>query len=273
MKGHQLLEQRLRVPLSKHEKLLLPRRWQILGDLVLVNIPSKIVHLKHEIGDALLDLYPRCKSALWDKGVRGSLRTPEIEVIAGSGTKTIHKENRCKFALDANSVMFSAGNFAERVRMGTMGSNERVLDMFSGIGQLSIPIAVHAHPQSIVAIELNSVAYHYLRQNIRLNNVDSIVQPILGNCAHVTLNAEFDRVIMGHFDACDYLLKALRVLAPDGVVHYHELVPEELMYKRPYAHVEQAAQTLARSADLLGTRKVKDYAPGIAHVVVDARIN
>jgi tRNA wybutosine-synthesizing protein 2 len=219
MKGHQLLEQRLRAPLAEHEKLLLPRSWQILGDLVLVNIPSKIVRLKHEIGEALLDLYPRCKSALWDKGVRGSLRTPEIEVIAGSGTTTVHKENRCKFALDASRVMFSAGNFAERVRMSTIGSNERVLDMFSGIGQLSIPIAVHACPQSIVAIELNSVAYRYLRQNIRLNNVDNIVQPILGNCAHVTPNAQFDRVIMGHFDACDYLHKALRSLAPKGVVH------------------------------------------------------
>jgi tRNA wybutosine-synthesizing protein 2 len=169
--------------------------------------------------------------------------------------------------------MFSAGNFAERVRMSTVGSNERVLDMFSGVGQLSIPMAVHAHPQSVTAIELNSVAYRYLRQNIRLNSVNGIVRPILGNCAHVTPNVQFDRVIMGHFDACDYLHKGLRSLAPEGVVHYHEIVPLELMHKRPYARVEQAARALARSADLLGTRKVKDYAPGIAHVVVDARID
>jgi tRNA wybutosine-synthesizing protein 2 len=273
MKGHQLLEERLRAPLAENEKMLLPRRWQILGDLVLVNIPTKIVHLKHEIGEALLDIYPRCKSALWDKGVRSSLRTPEIEVIAGSGTRTVHKENRCKFALDASRVMFSAGNFAERVRMSTVGSNERVLDMFSGIGQLSIPIAVHAHPHSIVAIELNSIAYRYLRQNIRLNNVCSTVRPVLGNCAHVVPSDQFDRVIMGHFDACDYLHIALRWLAPEGVIHYHELAPVEMMYKRPYARVEQAAQALAKSADLLGTRKVKDYAPGIAHVVVDVRIS
>jgi tRNA wybutosine-synthesizing protein 2 len=273
MKGHQLLEQRLRTPLSEHEKLLVPHRWQILGDLVLVNIPTKITRLKREIGEALLDLYPRCKSVLWDKGVHGSLRTPEIEVIAGAGTRTVHKENRCKFALDASRVMFSAGNFAERVRMSTIGSNERVLDMFCGIGQLSIPIAVHSRPQSIVAIELNSVAYSYLRKNITLNRVNDIVRPILGNCAHVTPNAQFDRVIMGHFDACDYLHRALCSLAPEGVLHYHELVPVEVMYKRPYAHIEQAAQALARSADLLGIRKVKDYAPGIVHVVVDARIN
>ena len=86
MRGHQLLEPLLPAPLAEDEKQLLPRRWQILGDLVLVNIPAKIEHLKHDIGEALLDLYPRCKSALWDKGIRGSLRTPNIEVIAGSET-------------------------------------------------------------------------------------------------------------------------------------------------------------------------------------------
>lgn len=273
MRGHQLLEPLLPAPLAEDEKQLLPRRWQILGDLVLVNIPVKIEHLKHDIGEALLDLYPRCKSALWDKGIRGNLRTPNIEVIAGSETSTIHKENYCKFALDASRVMFSAGNFAERVRMSKVGGNEKVLDMFSGIGQLCIPMAVHAHPQSICAIELNSIAYGYLKENITLNNVDGIVRPILGNCADATPKEQFDRVLMGHFDACDYLCKALQALVPGGVVHYHELVPLELIGERPRAHVAQAARALARSPELLSVRKVKDYAPGVAHVVVDARIN
>jgi tRNA wybutosine-synthesizing protein 2 len=273
MKGHDLIEQLLRARLTKCERGLLPRRWQILGDLVLVNIPSAIAHRKREIGDALLEIYPRCKSVLWDKGVRGSLRTPQVEVIAGSGTRTEHKENYCKFALDASRVMFSAGNFSERLRMSKIGSNERVLDMFSGIGQLSIPMAVHAHPQLIVAVELNSIAYNFLRQNIALNKVSHIVQPLLGNCADVTPNEQFDRVIMGHFDARDYLQTALLALSPGGVLHYHELVPLELMHKRPGAHIDYAASASARSIDHLEAHKVKDYAPGIAHVVVDATIS
>jgi len=273
MRGHQLLEPLLMRPLEEGEKQLLPRRWQILGDLVLVNIPAEIEHLKHDIGEALLVVYPRCKSVLWDKGVRGKLRKPDIEVIAGSKTNTIHKENYCKFALDASRVMFSAGNFAERARMSEVGCSEKVLDMFSGIGQLCIPMAVHAHPQSICAIELNSVAYGYLKQNITLNDIDDIVHPILGNCAYVTPKEQFDRVIMGHFDAFDYLQTALQALVPGGVMHYHEIVPLELMRERPRAHVAQAARALNRSTELLGVRKVKDYAPGIAHVVVDATIN
>ncbi|MGZ4891349.1 MAG: hypothetical protein ACXV2B_03675, partial [Halobacteriota archaeon] len=52
MRGHELLEPLLPAPLAEDEKQLLPRRWQILGDLVLVNIPAKIEHLKHDIGEA-----------------------------------------------------------------------------------------------------------------------------------------------------------------------------------------------------------------------------
>ena len=241
---------------------------------MLVNIPAEIEHLKHEIGEALLDLYPRCKSALWDKGVRGSLRTPDIEVIAGSETSTIHKENYCKFALDASRVMFSAGNFAERVRMSKVGCNEKVLDMFSGIGQLCIPMAVHAHPQSICAIELNSVAYGYLKQTITLNNVDGIVRPILGNCADVTAERAIrPRNQRDILTRATIFAKRFKLSFPGASVHYHELVPLELIGERPRAHVAQAARAPARSAELLSVRKVKDYAPGVAHVVVDARIN
>ncbi|HYA32780.1 MAG TPA: class I SAM-dependent methyltransferase family protein [Candidatus Bathyarchaeia archaeon] len=273
MRGHELLKPLLRAQLTRDEKQLLPRRWQILGDLVLVNIPAKIEYLRYDIGEALLDLYPRCKSVLWDKGVGGNLRKPRVEVIAGSETTTIHKENYCKFALDARRVMFSAGNFAERVRMSKVGNGEKVLDMFAGIGQFCVPMAVHGHPESISAIELNSVAYNYLRQNVKLNHIEDIIQPRLGNCADVASDDQFDRVLMGHFDAYDYLCRGIEALVPSGIVHYHEIVPLELAFERPPANVARAARALSRTAQVLNVRKVKDYAPGIAHVVVDARIH
>jgi len=271
MKGHTLLAQTIG-ELGESERRLLPRRWQILGDLVLVNIWPQIEHLKRQIGQGLLQLYPRCRSVLWDKGVYGRLRTPEVEVIAGGATETLHKENYCKFALDARLVMFSAGNFAERLRMAKIGAGEAVLDMFSGIGQLCIPMAVHARPSSIVAIELNPAAYHYLKQNIALNRVNEIIRPVCGDCAEIKSTHQFDRVIMGHFDARHYLQKAIQSLRCDGVLHYHEVVPSEAMRELPFTRVAETAGRLARSAELLQTRKVKDYAPGIIHVVTDAKI-
>jgi len=112
--------------LSKNELKLLPRGWQILGDIIIVSIPPQLETRKHEIGEALLQFYPRCKT------VSGPYREPDVEVIAGSGTETIHKENGCKFKLDAANIMFSPGNLDERKRMSMLGKDEIVVDMFAG---------------------------------------------------------------------------------------------------------------------------------------------
>ena len=77
--------------------------------------------------------------------ITGKKREPEIEIIAGSQTETIHKENGCKFKLDVAKVMWSKGNVNERLRIAKLiKDNERVLDMFAGIGYFTIPAAVHA---------------------------------------------------------------------------------------------------------------------------------
>lgn len=273
MRGYELLQRAMPRALTETEQRWLPRTWQVLGDLILVHIHPPVESLKHDLGQGLLKLYPRCKSVLWDKGVRGTLRQPNVEVIAGTETTTVHKENSCKFALDASRVMFSAGNFAERLRMSAVGEGEDVLDMFSGIGQLCIPIAVHARPRSVTAIELNPVAYEYLKQNVALNHLTRVMQPIAGDCTHFTLSKQFDRVIMGHFSACRYLKNGIELLRPGGVLHFHTTMPINEMHNQPCDLIEAAAHQTARLAEVLDVRRVKSYAPGIAHVVADVRIN
>ncbi|MGZ4904295.1 MAG: class I SAM-dependent methyltransferase [Halobacteriota archaeon] len=273
MRGYELLQRAMPRALTECEQTWIPRTWQILGDLVLVHVQPPVEHLKYLIGQGLLRLYPRCKSVLWDKGVLGTLREPDVEVIAGTETVTVHKENHCKFALDARRVMFSAGNFAERLRMSTVGEGEDVLDMFSGVGQLCIPLAFHARPRSVTAIELNPVAYEFLKQNIVLNNLTSVMQPVAGDCTQVVLNRRFDRVIMGHFNAYRYLKKGTELLRPGGVLHFHAVVPVEEMHDQPCNLIEETTRQTARLAEVLEVRKVKSYAPGIAHVVADVRVN
>ncbi|MGZ4911627.1 MAG: class I SAM-dependent methyltransferase [Halobacteriota archaeon] len=273
MRGYELLQRAMPRALTEAEQRWLPRTWQILGDLVLVHIQPPVEHLKYDIGQGLLQLYPRCKSVLWDKGVRGTLRQPNVELIAGTETTTVHIENSCKFALDARRVMFSAGNFAERLRMSTVGEGEDVLDMFSGIGQLCVPIAVHARPRSVTAIELNPVAYEFLKQNVVLNHVTTIMRPIAGDCKYINLSKRFDRVIMGHFNANRYLKKGIELLRPNGVLHFHTIAPIEEMRNQPCDLIEAATHQAMRVAEILDVHRVKSYAPGIAHVVADVRIS
>jgi len=225
------------------------------------------------IGTALLRLYPRCRCVLADTGVRGQFREPCREVIAGRPAETIHRENGVLFKLDPMRIMFSQGNVKERMRMASLGKDEIVVDMFAGIGYFSLPMAVHSRPYRITAIEINPVAHRYLVENIRLNHVEDIVEPVLGDCAVLTPEGDADRVIMGMVGITDrYLRKGIEALRPGGILHYHQNVPawqypDALI--RPPVH---AAALLGRSAEPLGCHKIKKYAPGIIHGVADIRI-
>lgn len=253
---------------------LLPRGWYILGDIIVVKIHPALAPFQTHIGQALLSFYPRCQTVLRDFGIEGQLREPKRETIAGIKTETVHRENGILFGLDARKVMFSAGNLKERMRMSLLGKDEFVVDMFAGIGYFTLPMAVHSRPRKIMAIELNPNAYHYLCQNIHLNHVERIVEPIFGDCAKETPQGVADRVVMGMVQVTDrYLQKAILALRPGGMLHYHQTVPS---WKYPAAaakDVIDAAAALGRNAEILQCIKVKKYSPGVVHAVVDASID
>lgn len=259
--------------LTAEEEAVLPRGWQVIGEILLVHVPDVLRHRRTELGEALLQLYPRCKTIVETKRIAGEYREPVIDIIAGNGTETIHKENYVLYKLDVAKIMYSQGNFYERKRMSTLGKDEYVVDMFAGIGYFTLPMAVHAKPRRIDAIELNPVSYGYLCENIRLNKIEGIVNPINGDCREKAPEAVADRVIMGYVGTThEYLPWGIKALRPGGILHYHETVPERIMYERPGRYITDAAERQGRKAEILETIKVKKYSPGVWHVVVDARI-
>ena len=268
------LSEMLKADLSSEEIDLLPRGWFILGQVIIVKIDPRLDRLCPEIAQALLSMYPRCKTVLRDFGIEGQLRQPRREIIAGSITETVHVENGVRFKLDAARIMFSQGNLRERIRMSRLGRDETVVDMFTGIGYLSLPMAVHSNPRKILAIELNPVAFHYLRDSIQLNHVADRVRPLLGDCRDRTPVGLADRVIMGMVQVTDqYLQTGIRALRPGGMLHYHQTIPSRLYPERAIDDVVKAADEEGRKAEIIGCSRVKKYSPGVVHAVVDARID
>ncbi len=249
----------------------IPRRYKILGDIVLVKIPKEVEEYSEEIGKAIMKLHPRVKAVWRDYGREGMLRKPKVELIAGKGSETIHRENGCLFKLDVTKVMYSTGNQGERMRVARMvEEGEVIVDMFAGIGYFSIPIAVHARPSRIYAIEINPDSYHYLLENIKLNGVKTI-EPMLGDSMKVTPEGVADRVLMGHLFCHEFLGVAIRAVGDEGVVHYHESTPEAVI-DRPVDRVREACRKEGRRCEILSVRKVKNYSPGVYHIVVDFRV-
>jgi len=259
----------LDIPL--HEKKLLPSGWQILGDVIIVTLHKELEPRKYGIAQALLSMYPGCRTVLLDRGIGGRMRLPIREIIAGDNTETIHRENGCQFKLDAMQIMYSQGNLAERKRMSKLGNGEIVVDMFAGIGYFSIPMAVHSRLLKIYAIEINPVSFGYLRENIRLNRVENIIEPVEGDCVLFTPEGIADRVIMGYFDAHPYLEKGIGALVHGGILHYHEAVPEAVE-DRPVKRIIESAGKLGRKVEIIEAHRIKKYSPGVWHVVVDAKI-
>ena len=204
--------------------------------------------------------------------IQGTKREPIYKVLYGSETETIHKENGCLFKLDLAKVMWSKGNNNERLRIAKLVEDgETVLDMFAGIGYFSIPIGVHANAKEIIPIEINPNSYKFLCDNIKLNKLDN-VNPIWGDCKNETPNFKADRILMGYVKTTHHYLKiAIGSLNKGGIIHYHETVPEKLIETRPIERIR--AQAGNRDVELLKINKIKKYAPGVEHVVIDARIN
>ncbi len=203
-------------------------------------------------------------------------RRPMLKHLAGERVAEVtHREYGYMLRLNLERLMLSLGNSLERLRMaGLTGGGETVVDMFAGVGQFSIPVAVLATPRKIFSVEINPEAYRYLVLNTRLNRVEDIVEPILGDCREVVeerLQGVADRVIMGYLmGTMEALPQALKTLRRDvgGVIHFHELVrrsEEEGFVEELLGRVESEGY----EARLLRWRKVKSYSRTRNHIVVD----
>ena len=239
-------------------------KYKKIGDILILNDDS----------DNLEELAEKhnVKTIMKIDHIQGTKREPVYKILFGSETETINKENKCLFKLDLSKVMWSKGNVNERLRIAKLvRDNETVLDMFAGIGYFSIPIGVHSNARKVISIEINPNSYYYLCENVKLNKCDNIT-PVFGDCLVETPKYNADRILMGYVKTTHHYLKvAVNSLNKGGIIHYHETVPEKLLETRPISRIKQAAGD--RDVELLKINKIKKYAPGVEHVVIDALID
>lgn len=254
-------------------------RAKFLGDIALVKITGDVEGKEKTIAEKIMSRNPHIRSVIGIYGVSGKLRTPVARLIAGdSNTETIHREYGCQFKLDALKLMFSLGNSWERVRISRLVTpGEAVVDMFAGIGQFTIPIAVKSGPSKIYSFELNPDAYQYLLENIRLNRVEDRVTPIMDDCRRgdsYGLVGIADRVLMGyHGGTLEYLPYALKFLKPSGgYIHFHELAERDVGWEKLLKSCMEVAGRHGFGVKLYNFREVKTYSPKLSHWVLDLNI-
>lgn len=272
----ELLSEELKDKLSKKELLLLPSSYQKIGDIVILNLKKELWKHDKSISKIVLEKIPNTKSVFRRTGfIETEFRSPQIKLIAGDNkTVTTHKEHGIAYKLDMKNVMFSKGNLNERKRViKQIKKGETVVDMFAGIGYFCLGIAKFSKTNKVYAIEINPKSYEYLLENIRLNEVESKVVPILGDCVTKIpkLGKIADRVIMGLLPSCkEYLKDAMKVVKSDGIIHYHGIAKKE--DEKLFEDVETVARLEGCEAKLIKKTKVKSYAPRVYHFVLDCKI-
>lgn len=262
--------------LTPEQRKLLPSGFQRIGHIVILNLRPEIQTLATKIADLLLKKHKYIRTVcLREDSITGELREPRVKWIAGEkSTTTIHTENRCKFRLDVTKVMFSKGNLSERARIPPLVKpGETVVDLFAGIGYFSIPIAVHSGARRIYSIELNPASFRFLKDNIHLNNAEGRITPIFGDCRKVLMGDVGDRVIMGYLPKTyEYLPAAFEALKPEGgMIHYHDTYAKEELWEKPIDRLEARCYKFGYQLKRISRRDVvKEFAPNVFHVVIDA---
>jgi tRNA (guanine37-N1)-methyltransferase len=266
------LKESLAAKLSAEELENLPKAYDLIGDIAILEIPDVLAGKKKEIGEALLSTFKNIKVVADKKTSVGTeYRTRGVEVIAGeTRTETVHREAGCVYKLDVTTAYFSPRLGTERMRVASqVKEGERVLVMFAGIGPYAILIAKSAKPKEVFAVELNPSAVEYMKENIKLNKV--AVKAILGDAGvEAGKHGLFDRIIMPlPKDAGNFLDKALPALKKGGVINYYTFK----------GTTEEASQEVKDICSKLGYKiKVIDsvecgtYSPQLSRMCVDFRV-
>lgn len=245
-----------------------PSSWRVVGDVILLDLRDYTPGERRRIGEALMALHG-ARAVLDDRGAHGLRRRPDARHVCGdTETETLHREHGYRFRLDPQRVMYSCGNAEERRRVERLVEpDERVLDMFAGIGYFAVPAAVGG--ATVTATEIDGTAHRYLEENAALNGVADRLEPRHTDCREV--DGRYDRVLMGHFDAAWYLDHAVARLRPGGTLHLHGVVA-----RGGREDVDAAARRSVAAAgatvDDVEVRTVKPVGSQLLHVVADCRV-
>lgn len=267
--------------LPPHLLASLPHAIDFVGDIAIVEVPPELERYKRLLGEAILSTHKRVSTVLAkSSAVGGVYRVRKFEVIAGvDKTETVHKEHGCVFHVDLSKAYFSPRLSYEHSRIAAqVKQGETIIDMFAGVGPFSIQIAKECANVKIYALDVNPDAVHYLKRNIRANNVEAKVTPILGDARQVIrerLKGVSNRVIMNLPEkAIEYVDAACEALRKEGgIIHYYEFTnapnPLEAAKNRLSEAIKQTSRSLEK---ILLARIVRATAPYTWQVAVDAEV-
>ncbi|MFA5887275.1 MAG: class I SAM-dependent methyltransferase family protein [Candidatus Nanoarchaeia archaeon] len=263
----------LKGKLTPAEIKIVPRAFDVIGDIAILEIPAPLVKKEKIIAKALLDVNRHMHVVVKKAGIHeGVFRTQKVEVIGGENRKeSVCKENNVSLKLNVEDCYFSARLSTERKRVADLVKpNEDVLVMFSGVGPYVAVIAKNTSAKSVYGVEINPAAHKYALENMKINKITN-AKLFCGDAAEIVpkLGLKFDRILMPlPKDAGFFLDTALSAAKPNAVIHFYEITEEATFPKKTFEEIKVKCPT----AVLLDAVPCGAYAPGWIRGCVDFRV-
>lgn len=275
------LEEYLSDKIPAETILQIPKSFDIVGDIAILELSPALESYEGRIAEAILEVHPNTNSVFAKDGsISGIERIRPLRHIAGENrTQTVHRESGCSFKVDLSTVFFSPRLSSEHQRIASqVGEGENVVDMFAGVGPFPILIAKTVKNVTVDAIDFNPEAVKLLAENVQLNKVASKVHVHSGDARDVVrtqLRGKMDRVIMNlPSSANEFISAACEALrASGGLIHYYTFSEGEHSEENACIEFRKAVEESNHKIErTFRTHKVREVAPMRWQVAVDARV-
>ncbi|ADI31218.1 class I SAM-dependent methyltransferase [Staphylothermus hellenicus] len=236
--------------------------YDLLGDVVVVreNVLENIS--REQLVNTILDLHPNIKAIYIKEKTIDEFRLPKLKLLWGVEVgSVVVKEYGLLFKIMLGKVYYNKRLSEEHRRISIIsGENEKIIDLFSGIGGFPIHIA-SMHKAFILANDLNPYAFVSIIDNILLNK-----KKLIGNIAVTRIDAReftnfpslkeyFDRLIANlPHKSIEYMYVYDYLLRKNGILHLY-IIGKNL---------EDLLERISKYSDkwvLEKAAKVLDYAP------------
>jgi len=254
----------MHIPESHHE--FIPKSYDLIGDIAIVDILDEIINYRKIIGESLLNLFPSISSVYRKaSAVSGLMRIRELDLIAGEKKcETIHLEHGIRIFVNVCETYFSPRLGEEHKRVADeVRNNECIVDLFTGVGSFPLHIA-KVSDAIIYAIDINETAIECLKKSITLNKLKGKIIPLVGDSREVTKTLKpADRVIMNlPSKSLEYLDIASQILKPEGILHFYHFISAENPKENLITILEDALIKFnKRIKQVISFRKVRESAP------------
>lgn len=276
-----LLTELLKDKLTAEELKLLPHSQEIVGKILILEIPEELQKKEKAIAKAYLLHNKNITTVVKKEEVHsGTYRTRKVKVLAGKNTKeTIHGENGVKLKLDLEKAYFSARTGNERLRIAQQIKKEEiVLVMFSGVAPFPLVIARNSPAKMIYGIEINPAAHQYALKNVALNNFAHKVIIYCGDVREVVpqliaqIGSKFDRIAMPlPKTGEEFLDVALEAAKKGTIIHLYSFLGEE-QFAAERKKIVEICRKLKHPVKVLRTVKCGQFSPYVFRVCFDLRV-